>query len=214
MKSYYVWSLGLSAILGGVIGRSCGLEQQVKTICSHYAEQRHFNFTLEVEGAPVNIPELFSRYEHFIPQEIKKEVLTGKVGFKYEVDLRHPALEGKEGTVFEYEIVKEYGEPAEQLMITEYDSSDFFYQQMIRIITVHGKMFSLNIMDRRNNVTVSLYHNQQQDISFDPAQIDETAAKKLWDLYSTMFFEFKQKQNLDSKVARYIPQLDVRHSLP
>ena len=218
----------LTGLIGGFVGRNCGLEQQVETLCSKYAQKRKITMTLQVDDGqritPLNVPALFSKYETFKAEEVSADYLRGKVGFEYEDDqTEYPHRDSddlhsrllKQGTSYRYSISDGiFSEVEEKFEIENYENSFLFGTSSITVEAIKGAITEVYIHDSTNNTSVTLTRDFAGKIEFNPSEIDEAGARNLFDMYSTLFYHFKQEHKIDERIAAYSPRLDITQKMP
>lgn len=171
------------------------------------------------DGYPVNIPKVFSKGESFKPKKEGRSFLKSKIGFKYEVD---DTVCVKTGNLLEDCVGRRYVFSVEEDMpngaredLTIYNfMRDVFPGSYVSLKDNNhdGLLDWVSIRDDVNNTSVLITRDSDGDLEY--SNLDEAAARQVYDLYSLKFHAFKAKYNIDKAILDYSPKMEIKEITP
>ncbi len=172
------------------------------------------------DGHPANIHDTFSKDESFRSSKDNRSFLESKIGFKYEVD---DTVCVKTGNLLEDCVGQRYvfsvGDnimwtgAGEDLTIYNITPGRFIGSYISLKDKDHdGLLDWVSIRDYVNNTSVHITKNRNGILEYD--NLDEAAARQVYDLYTLRFKAFKRKYNIDQAILDYSPKMDIKEITP
>ncbi|MEK6947737.1 MAG: hypothetical protein AABX19_00685 [Nanoarchaeota archaeon] len=204
---------GLGAILGGLASyflTARSIEEKVEELYRKNASISLVDFHLTTNhNRGLDIPELFSRASEIAEQRVYHN-LANKVGFQYKTNLKEK--EGERRTDYNFEVKNISGLGIYQLLMIRNGANNSITDESSIIIWYRIGELQLDIQDNQNNTNIKI-KNRDGKLEFNPAEVDESTARKLYDVYSAQFLAFKVFHNIDDKIDAYTRTTEVYQNL-
>ena len=226
----------LPVLAAGLVGY-CTARYTVNSLVADAYEKEakkfrvEFSIVCDENNQPAIIPELFSKGEEFKSANLSDSFLRSKVGFKYSVEdkvYKKNVANAPEvgifyvskGSGYDFSVEANYSDGVQEELVISNFTGELFPTSMIFIQDNNhdGSPDSINIRDEKNNTEITIRRGtgllgiNKDTLEFE--NVNGAGARKLFDLYSAKYVEFKRKNRIDEMILSYEPKVEIKEITP
>jgi len=213
--------------LAGHFGSNFNLDERVQSQVEKAYEQEAQKIRIALElnndGKAINLGEAFSKTETFVPvNRVSADGLENKIGFSYNVeDTKHVKKVNIDsnlalfydtfGTRYHFSIEKYSRDISEILSISYHNGGSIYGDGSVFMWDNNhdGKLDHINIIDKKNNTKISISRFKGK---LEYGEVDEETAKKLYDLYSGIYHQFREQHDIPKRIKEFTPKFEIKET--
>ncbi len=210
-----------SSAVGTCVTLSRSIDDRVAAAYEQESKKyRTLNVNITQDQNPFDVPSFFSEKEDFKAKETKGR-LAEKIGFSHHVDntttsmyngiILGETVNFKQGEEYDFSLTDFSGETTQLLYVAYYTGHSLFPSSTVYLFDNNYDDIPdyIRLEDNREGAGPAIDINRNKHDELEYKHISEKGAREIFDLYTAMFQEFKQREDINTRINAYIPSMVI-----